>query len=579
MMLTKESIKNRVHQHESILLSVGINIGFFLLLVLLSGFHYELSDDWFFSSNIAEGNYNFTFCNYFIQLLSGLLQKIIYPVNAFMLLQLIFGFVAMTTISYIFFYTFGKKKGFLLILLMESAFAYNIYSMITFSKTAAVLVTAGGLMIFWAYLNKKRLIYSIFGLLLAIIGSFYRHQIFYSVIAVFAFFVLAYIIHQKKSPGIKGFVQSCRGFFRFRMVAILVILVVTTLGCKSISKAIIFSDEELAYYRTYNSLRSSVVDFQIPSFEEESEKYQKLGISENDIEMLRNWYIDDQGVASVEILREISQIQEGRQNKVDYLVNMIISFFRLAELLLLIVYVVVVVGILLVCRKRARLFVGLITAAVALLYGYLFMIGRSNHRSVFSIWFAATVCLLYAVQFFEMKEWFPKKKRFLSKHIVSVCILISIFNATYGIYVAIPSLVVTSDLTFPEFESYIASSENKTFALGRASYLLFRNMVELEHPMIIGENEAFEKCVYFGTPYYAHPRYNRLLREKGIDNLYTALAEKDNLYFVDHYMYIDIGKIVTYLNEQYGEDKYYDSVLVHQVEEFNIYQIVATEKE
>ena len=128
-----------------------------LTLLWFNGARYELSDDMFFSMNIANGNYNYIFCNYFIQYLSGLLQQLIYPFNAFMLLQIALGFIGMTSICYILMETTGYKKGFFLVLLVETAFAINIYSLITFTKTAAILMTAGALMIFWAAYEKKKL--------------------------------------------------------------------------------------------------------------------------------------------------------------------------------------------------------------------------------------------------------------------------------------------------------------------------------------------------------------------------------------------------------------------------------------
>ncbi len=577
-MLEKEKLQKMVWHHRNSLLSVAINTLFFLLIFLICGFQYELSDDWFFSLNIANGNYNFTFCSYFIQLISGLLQKIIYPINAFMLLQLVFGWIALTSISYVFLDTFGMKKGLLFALLLQSAFAINVYSLITFTKTAAVLVTAGGLLIFWAHCKEKKLRYYILGVILALLGSFYRLKIFYSVVVVFSFFVFAYLIHQTKPPMVKGFFKACKKFFQTKMAFTLLILIIAVFSCNSISQKIIYSSDGLAYYKTYNSLRSSVVDFQIPSYDEEPEKFDELGISENDIEMLRNWYIDDQGLASVEKLKEISKIQAGRQTQTDYLINMAESFMGMAELLMLVVYIFTVVGLLILYRKKALLFICLVTAAVGLLYGYLFIIGRCNYRSAFSIWFSTIVCLFYATQFFELRKWISREHRVVRAAVAASCILVSLFYFSFGILRAVPSLVLTPEVLFPETEKYIASSENKTFALGRSPYLLLRNMVELDQPMLIQQNEAFEKCVYFGTPYYAHPSYHQLLKEKGIDNLYTALAEKENLYFVDHEELTDIEKMIIYLNKWYGEKKTYDKVLVHHIEEFDIYKIVAVDK-
>lgn len=573
----REKLGNMISNHKNSLLAVALNGFFLVLLFCFNGFQYELSDDWFFSMNIAEGHCDFTFCSYFIQWISEILQRIIYPVNAFMLLQLVLGFLSLTTICYVFFDTFGIKKGILPVLFLEGAFAFNAYSLITFSKTAGVLVVAGGLVIFWAHCKNKKSAYAIYGMVLALLGSFYRLQIFYSVFVIFAFFLLGYLLHQAKPFGVKGIWNECKKFFQCRMVLVLGILLVAIFSCNSLSRTILYANGTLDEYREYNSLRSSVVDFQLPDLAEEPEKYQEIGISQNDIEMLRNWYLDHQGHATVDNLRVISKLQEGRQTEKAYLINMVMSFAGMAELLLLVVYLVTVLGIILIYQRKSWWFILSNAIGVGLLYGYLFLIGRSNYRSVFSIWFATVVCMIYATQFMEIRSWVSGRKRGIRQGVSCLCVVLSVVFFAFGILKAGPSITRKAEKEFPGLEKYIEASEGKIFALGRTPYLLFRNMTQFDNALMFEDSAAFEKCVYFGTPYYGHPSYQRLLQKAGIDNLYTALTEKDNLYFVDHWYFTDIEKMVCYMNEQYGQKKKYDSRLIHEVEEFKIYQIYATE--
>ncbi len=559
--------------HNKLVFSILTNAGFLLMLYLCMGFQYELSDDWFFSANIAKGNYNFTFCSYFIQVISGFLQKAVYPLNAFMLIQLVFGFVALTTISYILFDIHGIKRGIFFVLFLESAFAFNVYSLITFSKTAAVLCVAGCLVIFWAHCEKKKIGHYVYGMLLVLLGSFYRFQIFYSVFVIFGCFVAGYLFHRTDGFQWKKLWNQIREFFCLRMVLVLGILIVLVFSFNSISRMILYGSGELDYYREYNSLRSSVVDFQLPDFQESPEQYEALDISQNDIELLRGWYLDDQGMGTTDTLREISKMQEGRQTEKAYLINMAASFAGLAELMLVMIYLFTILMIWRLCQKKSWWFILTILAGMLALYGYLFMIGRSNYRSVFSIWFTAVVCLMYAARFLGRKEEPREGQKNRNRFRVCACAIISVIFFVTGVYVAAPSISRKAEKPFPGLEQYIEESEGKVFALGRASYLLFRNMTQFDNAMIFSENQAFEKCVYFGTPYYAHPSYNQLLEGFGIENLYTALAEKDNLYFVDNFFFPDIDKMVTYLNEQYGGEKKYESKLIHEVEEFSIYKI------
>ena len=190
--------KRFIKERYAFLASLLINIIFLVGIVLVIGVHFELSDDWVISKNIANGSYDMIFCNYFLQVITGLLQKLIYPYNAFVILQIAFGFLSLTTISYILFDTFKFKKGIWFVLFIECVFAVNAYSLITFTKTAGLLMVAGGLLMLWAYHEKKHLGYSVFGMVLVLFGSFYRFQIFYSVLAVFGFFIIACILAKAK---------------------------------------------------------------------------------------------------------------------------------------------------------------------------------------------------------------------------------------------------------------------------------------------------------------------------------------------------------------------------------------------
>lgn len=573
------NIKNIVIKHKNIIMAIAVNLFFLILFAALNGFKYELSDDWFFAVNIADGHYNYTFCNYFIQLLSGIVQNYIYPINAFMLLQLIFCFISMVVIVYIFLDVFETKTGLYFVALIETAFAINAYSLITFTKTAAILIIAGGLMIFWAHCQKKNILYSFFGIVLAVLGSFYRFKIFYSVFVVFALFALVYIIHTMKKPSVLGFFESCKELLWSRFPIVLALLLVAVFLFSNISKAIIYSDDELDFYREYNALRSSVVDFQLPSFNEYPEELTELKISKNDLKLLKKWYLDKEGMAQIDVLRELVKLQENRQDKEAYIINMMKIFIERGELLMFLAYMFAVIVIWMVYKKKSLVIIGGITSAIGLLYLYLFIIGRCNYRTAFSIWFTAIVCLIYSVSFIKADENLFENKLRSSKRFGIVSGIFYVLFVVYAILVVSPHIERTTKDNYPVMENYINSTEDKIFALGRYPYLNLRNTTQFDNPMVFVQNDAWDKCVYFGTPYYGHPSYNELLKEAGVENLYTDLIDNDNLYFVDDPRTDDINKLLYYLNEEYGGEKAFRRVLVNKVDEcFAVYKIISVDK-
>lgn len=570
-------------KHSALLIAILINLVFLILVPLLAGYHYEVPDDWFFSSTILDGHYNSAFCNHFIQVLSGLLQKLIYPLNAFVILQMFLGFVSFVTISYVLLNTFKFKKGIPLILLIEGMFAINVYSIVTFTKTAAVLLAAGGLLMLYAYYNKKKIGYSIFGILLILLGSLYRFKIFYSVLAVFAFFIFASIIAKVKKPLFKSFCNTLKEIFSIKNIALILAMLLLVFSVNFISQKIVYSTDDMQYYRKYNALRAAAVDYPLLPYNLAAKDYEKAGFSENDVLMLMSWHFDDEGFTPIETLEQIQTFQHTEEQNLVYLLYTVknIAFDIFSDILnltpegiLILSYIVIAAMLLLIYKKKSLIYVGFITLGVALLYVYLQLGGRINYRAVFSIWFAAVICLIYSTQFLEKRALLEKLKQnttlILSN---SLCIIVSAVFLVLTVFTAVPSLSIKNPVSYPNFEEFVLSSNGKFFALSTRAKKLIKYNIIYDDPISIAEEKVISQCLFYGTAYYGHPIYDEWLAKADIDNLYTDIIDNEDIYFVDT---DTVDMFITYLNEQYGnENTTYGYELVKTVDEvLNIYKIV-----
>ena len=577
-------VKKILKNHSSVLTAILINAFFLTFILLVCGVYYEVSDDWFFAENIADGNYDYTFCSFYIQYLTGLLQKVIYPVNAFIVLQIVLGFVALSTISYIFIETFGFEKGILFSLMTECIFAINIYSIVTFTKTAAFLAVAGGLMMLWAHQYKKHLGFWVYGIVLVMFGSFYRIKIFYSVLAVFLFVVAACMLSTLEKFNIKSILGMFRKVLNVKTVSMVLAMLLAVFSYDFVSREVIYSGEGMDYYKEYNSLRSSVVDFTLPDYESNAEKYESIGMSENDYKMIKDWYLDDEGNADVETLAKLCELQQTARAGIGEIIKtMIATEFDYIKTLapegiLIITYIIVAALLLILYKNKSFLFVGLNSVIILGLYTYLWYGGRCNYRAVFSILFASLVCLMYCTRHLEYRGWVQKikenKKLLFVIPVTAICVLISGISLYLSTTVVTEKLPVSVPDRYVKLESFInhPKYEGKVFALSRASYLVFRNAIKLRDPLVLDhEEDAFDQCVYFGNTYYAHPRYNELLASVGVDNLYKDIIDNDDMYFVDRG---DIDMFVEHLNEYYSdEDTVYGYKKFRELRPFTLYKI------
>ena len=584
-------VKKFLKNHSSFFTAVLVNAFFLIFILLLCGAYYEVSDDWFFAKNIADGNYDYTFCSFYIQYLTGLVQKVIYPVNAFIVVQIALGFVSFSTICYIFLETFKFKKGILFILILECLFAINIYSIVTFTKTAAFLAVAGGLMMLWAYQNKKHLGFWVYGIVLVLFGSFYRLKIFYSVLAVFLFVVAACMLSTLEKFNIKSIFGMFRKVLNVKTVSMVLAMLLAVFSYDFVSREMIYSGEGMDYYKEYNSLRSSVVDFTLPDYDREgnAEMYNSIGISRNDYKMIKSWYLDDEGNADVETLTKLCELQKtARAGFGETVKKMLIAEWEYVlslhpEGILIIAYIIISALILLLYKNKSFLFFGMLTAIILVLYTYLWYGGRCNYRAIFSVLFASVVCLFYCIRHLEYRGWVQKikenKKQLFAIPIAVICVLFAGISLYLSTTVVTEKLPVTLPDGYPELEAFIEAPENegKVFALSRKAYLVFRNAVKLRNPLVLEQEEdAFDKCVYFGSTYYAHPRYDELLASVGVDNLYKDIIDNENIYFVDRG---DISMFVKYLNEQYNNEfTVFGYKMISKVSPFTLYKIVSYDR-
>lgn len=573
-------------KNRSFFYAIVINAIFMCFFLIVFGCKYELSDDWFVAQNIKNGNCNIAFCNFFIQTLTGILQKMIYPANAFIWLQILFNYVSLTTISYVFLNTFKGKKGYFFILLLLSFFSFNAYAVVTFTKTSAFLFTAGILLMLWAYQHEKHMGYSLFGICLILFGFFYRFEILGSVPVVFFFCICAFVCAKPKRFNLKNIIDVIKTVFSRKTIALLLLTFVVIGLSHVVSEKMIYSQEGMENFKEYNRIRIKVVDYYMPQYSDEKvqSSFQEIGISENDYRMIQNWYLDEQGYADLDTLTQIVQIIKEKDGlsisrlfkNARLYVNFLTAEFPSPEGLLLVGYFVLVLAVLILYKRKSLWFVLGISSGVAVLYCYLFYLGRTNYRSLFSIWFPAIICMLYATKDMEYREnitsFLSKKK--VKNIIRGIAVVSMALCLLFTINICIPDIRIDSVL-HPMFDEYVSKSKDKVFVLSRYAYPSVRDATSMKNALILNENKTWDQCVYFGTPYLGHPLYKDLLKKNGIHNLYTYMIDNDKFYFVC-FKTDEIDMFIAYLNEQYGGNERYTYELVAETE-FMIFKII-TEK-
>ena len=525
----------RNHYLKIFLYSVILNALVMLGYLLICSFKIEIEDNLGYAQFIAEGDYTFGFMDFFVCAGIGLLQKIIYPINAFVVVHFALSFFSFCAITIVFVDKFKYIIGTMMSLIILSFYAISHYGNLSFTRDAALFCVAGFLFILHFHKKKKFLIFTIAGGLLVFAGSQYRFMVF----LVSAFMLAIYVLIDSFLVGITSnlkerFVQGVKYLFERKRLISFLVVVCFCLAMHFVSVGINTSTPELAYYHEYTYARQYVYDYPIPDYSECSKEYDKIGFDQNDIEMNRAWYLDDGGAFTLDNLRELKQIRDSysaRNKNYGQLLLKIFSeeFGSIRALgdkgVALIGYAFIALLFLILMKKRYYLMPVGLSLVVFFFYFYLWNTDRNPpYRGVYMLWISACIYLLYSIDVSRIKTvW----NRCVGKKI--------------GMGFLIIGMLAMSIIGFRI--SALANNGIINYDKNDYSYLKIQTDTS-------GGRQVFS----FSNTYYKYTNIMRHMAEFGTDNMYSNLLN-ENVYFVCDAKNDDSEMLRKYLSKYYGQGK------------------------
>ena len=566
---------------EKLFLALIINSFFFIVSQIFFGLNYEMLDETIFSELIADHYYNLgVFSNYFLFVILGALQNIIYPLNAYVIVALILGFFAMTTLSYIIYIRFDVRVATGVVVVLNGFFSINHFATISFTRLPAILCVCGYLTIYH-FIEEKKYGMLFWGSILIVIGSMYRFVVFEVATVMFMVFMCTNAIITVNN--FKNFKCIIKKILEPRRCVLLLFVIMFCFSIKLIGSSVDIQQEGIDYFRDYTALRSSVWDYEIPSYEMCKEEYNAIDIDENDLLMLKGHFLDDKGAFSIKKLAEIKSIKDRYyQNKSFYIVfkdlindELFNALHLRIEFIIQCSVLLIVVLFMLIMRKKDWLLVLSLLATAFVFLLYLYFIGRVPYRAVYSIWLSVIIYLVYSIQENRFRSGFKKitNKFILNKKVLITFLLFSIVvsGAFWGINGFRNYKNDFKDMQNARagINAYIKEHPNDKFELCRSANLLEGN-IDNKSIYYINNEGRFKNSHIFNGTYYALPYYIDFNNDVfGTDNMFLNLLNK-NVYYVD-----DSNNYKLIL-EQYLE-KYYsngENVSFKIIDTIDNYQII-----
>ena len=553
---------NFVKQHKNTIFSFSINAVIFILFLLFSSFHYDMADTMVFSEHIASGDNYIIFTNYLLCWLAGVLQKLIYPVNAYVLIELIVSFIAFCAITYVLTDKFNSFCSGCTTIVLYAFFGVNHYATASFTLTAALLSVSGLFCLFHFVMKDKSIIGIIVGIVLSVFGSMYRFNVFITVFFIFGLYYIVYNLVISKSK----FSLKMKKFFNLKFIVAFILLITCAFSCKTIS-SFVYNFPEMQYYSEYTSARSNVYDYYIPTYSEAKSDYDKIGVSENDLVMLQKLYMDDEGAFSIEKLKSIDQVKSKYYKSISLFttiknmvkIEALDALFGFNDKGMLIWIFAIALIILLITMKKRYYFIPIVLLfGVGVIYLYLWIIQRCVYRVVYGPVFAAVLCMIYSINVKDIREWV---KKFYNKMYSNITMKKRV-HAGFLAFVLLFSAVVlpisfhgnlymegasSHPDGYDEMISYIKSNPDKKFEFSKVSMPTVKD--QCENPLIINVPNSYKNTITFDGTYYRDISSNKAIKDFGTNNLYRNLINNDNVYFVDSKQSTDMKYFEIYLNE------------------------------
>lgn len=382
-----------IKKHDILIISTIINIAFLLIYMFVFVPNYEINDDiaiYLLSAGaFGKANSHLVFSHHLLGLLYKWLSFLYDGIKWYSLFQYIGLFLAFESASYLLLDNWGKIKGAIFSCIINILIGYQAYVCVQYTKVAAI-VTISGIVFFYYYLKKEGISKkTIFGAVLAIFGSMFR---FYMALIVGVLFAVGAIIDNIVLIDETGRIRI--GLETKRVVALstLAIIMLVLYGADGL-----FYDKDWKSYKQWQLNMSSLTDFGCPTYAENSELYDSLGISEFDIAYYATFNMGDRDMLTDEVVKQIVDAKSAkdfswsvnRDAYIDVVKNMKERIFGVTTAFILVLYLFVISD-----RKSKLIIVANIFTFFCIYYVFTVTGRKFINRVDVGLIYAVMVCLL-----------------------------------------------------------------------------------------------------------------------------------------------------------------------------------------
>ena len=297
-----------------LLAAVLLNAVFLACTLLIVNVGFEANDDLslaaFVDGQMAESSAHVPYIN----IVLGCILKGIYTVLGqsaawHTIGQYLLLFMGFCCVSFVLFDRLRPYQAAGVSLVLLLFFGVDVYTLISYTKTAAVCTVGGMILLLHTMENMEkgsRLLPVILGVVLCLFGFMLRPMEFLPCFALMAVLALrwlyALLFREKGSLGDKA-----KAFVRYAVPFVSVLVLAAALHF--VNEAA-WSGERWSFYHDFDAVRVAYSDYGRPAYEEMPEAYEALGLSETSVQLLGEGNYFDPDVFTAELMANISRVRD-----------------------------------------------------------------------------------------------------------------------------------------------------------------------------------------------------------------------------------------------------------------------------
>lgn len=541
--------------------ALAVNIIIMVVVLLITDMVYETNDDYAISSRIAAGYPYVNFISYQLATILIPVQRLCGFINVYVLYQIIGSLAAFTCILKLILDVNRNKLVLIATVMIMAIYSFDHYCTIQFTKTSALLMTAGFIILLDSMFNKRKAIYYVIAMLLFYAGALLRFDGMIVALGFAGIYLIFWIVCNRKIIPEQYLEKK-----RIVLYLVLLVLIAGGWGMQKISCDANVSTPELQKYKAYSELRSEVVDFPIyERYDTNKEKYDKIGISENDLFLVDRWFLDYDGAASSEKLKEIISVDRQFSNH-EYSIeksvihtlksttksirNMDFTGIHMVILLLLGLW------ILLIARPRDFTFVLMMTVVGFCVYAALYYMERPTYRALYIADISATMWILY-----HFNTVSPEKTSKIG-FATGIAIVVIMAGLIVPVWTDAQEKALSDDYRImpKQMVEYFDSHRNDMFVFNTAEN---RTTASYNTPIISPAVDKLSNTMGCGSWGTMSPYIMNILAEYNMTNPIKDLLNNEHAYYVGTYCEEALEE---YFTKWYGDGK---NVVLNKVKEID----------